>query len=111
MKELCHEPDAAIVSLRRGPDRVCRNTGPSSGNCRYELFLNRLRDGVRSFNMEDDEVQFAAEIVSFVPDDCDAETRKALTLLALCALVAVRQGNTFLPLGKGKGDLAEYARA
>lgn len=77
----------------------------------YELFLNRLRDGVRSFNMEDDEVQFAAEIVSFVPDDCDAETRKALTLLALCALVAVRQGNTFLPLGKGKGDLAEYARA
>lgn len=77
----------------------------------YELFLNRLRDGVRSFNMEDDEVQFAAEIVSFVPDDYDAETRKALTLLALCALVAVRQGNTFLPLGKGKGDLVEHARA
>lgn len=77
----------------------------------YEQFLNRLRNGVRSFAMEDDVVHLAAEIVSFAPADCDHETRKVLVLLALCALVAVRQGNTFLPLSAGKGDLAEYARA
>lgn len=76
---------------------------------RYEEFLDRLRKGVKAFNIEDDIVQVAARLVSFA-HGADPDEKEALTLLALCSLVSVRQGNTMVPLGDPKTYLVDLVR-
>ncbi|HSW62319.1 MAG TPA: exodeoxyribonuclease V subunit alpha [Dissulfurispiraceae bacterium] len=76
----------------------------------FEQFIERLRNGMKGFTMKEETIQLAAEIASFasslVPED-----KKALTLLAICTLIAVRQGSTLLPLAGDAANLADSALA
>ncbi|KAF0182209.1 MAG: exodeoxyribonuclease V subunit alpha [Nitrospirae bacterium] len=76
----------------------------------YEKFLDRLRSGVKVFAMGEEIVQLAADLASFAPS-LAPDDKKALTLLAVCSLIAVRQGSTLLPLKGDKANLADVAFA
>ncbi len=76
----------------------------------FEQFLDRMRSGMKAFNMEEEMVQVAAELASFAPS-LAPEEKKALTLLAVCALIAVRQGSTLLPLAGDAANLSDMASA
>lgn len=76
----------------------------------YERFCERLRKGLQVYTTEEETLELAAGLAEFVPS-LTLQDKKALTLLAVCCLVAVRQGSTYLPFAGERSSLAETASA